>query len=484
MKEDRYADENARPFDPQWETAFPSLVAYLTRLADRLADAEIENGARERRRKGAVLQRFRDAVQAIALDLFRAHMSDPRLQVGIGTGTTSLQKLASGRYGARYLSARAFGDAMEALQAARLIERTREHWDDPTRQSSRVARYQASIELLDALSSVGASVVTLRRREGAEGIILKGKKNKKTGKKPLAPYGDVAFANEARDRLHVINRMLLDHWVDLALSEEEVRRKLVEIAKERGKKPAHPPDFTARTVYRVFNNKDWEQGGRFNGAWWTSCPSALRPYILIDGKRTVEVDYAGLHAAMLFADAGLDIPNDPYKRCLTHSGGPKERKLVKLTFNALLNAKSVRQLGEIKDYSEDLTGRKWADFRRFIVRSYPEFKQLFGSGVGLRLQRKDSDLAEAVMLRFAEMGYACLPVHDSFIVHHGMQDVLTDIMKATFADMFGAVGEVDFDLGIGEAVEVTGEPIDAEIDTLLAPSGYERRLQAFRALRE
>jgi len=82
------------------------------------------------------------------------------------------------------------------------------------------------------------------------------------------------------------------------------------------------------------------------------------------------------------------------------------------------------------------------------------------------------------------MGYACLPVHDSFIVHHGMQDVLTDIMKATFADMFGAVGEVDFDLGIGEAVEVTGEPIDAEIDTLLAPSGYERRLQAFRALRE
>ncbi|KQI67603.1 hypothetical protein AN189_14930 [Loktanella sp. 3ANDIMAR09] len=329
---------------------------------------------------------------------------------------------------------------------------------------------------------------TLRRRGGAEGIILKGKKNKKADKKPLLAYGDVAFANEARENLHVINRMLSDNLADLSLCEREVQSKLHEIAFIRERTSAHSPDYTARTVYRVFNNSDWEQGGRFNGAWWIGCPSPLRPYIHIDGKRTVEVDYSGLHAAMLFAEAGLQIPNDPYERCLSKAidtpEGKAERKLVKLTFNALLNAKTVQHFGQVKGYSEDLTGREWDDFKKFIVSSFPEFKQHFGSGVGLRLQRKDSDLAERVMLKFAAMGYACLPVHDSFIVHHEMQDVLTDTMKAVFKDMFGSVGETDFDMGIGEAVSGIGEPIDVNMEDLLAPTGHAGRLQAYQLMRE
>ena len=105
-------------------------------------------------------------------------------------------------------------------------------------------------------------------------------------------------------------------------------------------------------------------------------------------------------------------------------------------------------------------------------------------GVGLRLQRKDSDLAEKVMLGFAAKGYGCLPVHDSFIVHYEMQDVLTDMMKATFQDMFGMVGETDFKLGLGEIVEGTSEPIHPNIEELIAPGGYQRRLQAFRLMRE
>lgn len=359
-KANRYADENARLFDPQWETHLPSLKDYLTGLADNLQDQEIasEEIERERRRKGDVLQKFQNAVQAIALDLFRAHLSDRGLEIGIGARRPNVQKMCTGRYGARFLSARTFEDALHAMKHFGQIVLSTEFWDDPTGQESRVRRYKASPELLEALREAGASVVTIRRRENAEGIILKGKKHKRTGKKPLVSYGDVAFANEARDRLHVINQMLLGHWADLALSDTKVQKKLREIAFLRSKNvPAHSPDFAARTVHRVFNNSDWEQGGRFNGAWWIGCPSPLRPFILIDGKRTVEVDYSGLHAAMLFAEAGEDIPADPYERCVVHTGGPDERKLVKLTFNALLNADSVKQLGRIKAYSNNLTGK-------------------------------------------------------------------------------------------------------------------------------
>jgi AraC-like DNA-binding protein len=41
---------------------------------------------------------------------------------------------------------------------------------------------------------------------------------------------------------------------------------------------------------------------------------------------------------------------------------------------------------------------------------------MFGSGAGLRLMRRDSDMAEALMLRLLERGVFVLPIHDSFIV--------------------------------------------------------------------
>lgn len=481
LKRDRYADEVVRPFDPQWEAVAEPLKEYLKRLAEGLQATELASVEvkRTRKRSDDVFDKFRDAIQAIALDLYRAHLSDHSLEVGIAAGRPATQAMCSGQYGARFLSARTFEDALRTMRTAKLILMTTEHWDDPTKQESRVRRYQASISLIEGLVGAGASVLAIQRRADAEGIVLKGKKNKRTGRKPRVPYGDVVFANQARDRLHIINHMLLDHWADLALPDSEVKRRLVEIAKKKGKKPAHPPDFSARTVHRVFNNKDWEQGGRFNGAWWINCPSDLRRNIVIDGKRTVEVDYSGLHAAMLFAEIGGSIPDDPYERCLRQTGSPNERKLIKLTFNALLNADSVQQPSKVNGYSEDLTGLGWGDFKRFIVNSYPEFKHHFGSGVGLRLQRMDSDLAEVIMLKFAKMHHACLPVHDSFIVHHEMEDVLIDTMKTAFQDMFGAVGEVKPDKGDDLPVANTGEVLIEDIGGLLAPCGYEGRLQAF-----
>lgn len=88
------------------------------------------------------------------------------------------------------------------------------------------------------------------------------------------------------------------------------------------------------------------------------------------------------------------------------------------------------------------------------------------------------------MLKFAAMGYACLPVHDSFIVHHGMQDDLTEVMKTAFEEMYGVSGETSFEIGVGEAVEATGEPLTVDVAEVLAPAGYEGRLHAFQLMQE
>ena len=77
------------------------------------------------------------------------------------------------------------------------------------------------------------------------------------------------------------------------------------------------------------------------------------------------------------------------------------------------------------------------------------------------------------------MGYACLPVHDSFIVHHGLQHELDEIMREAFAAEFGVSGRVGVDIGIGEVVEGCDLPIEPDLDRLFKPEGYEARLHAF-----
>jgi len=41
------------------------------------------------------------------------------------------------------------------------------------------------------------------------------------------------------------------------------------------------------------------------------------------------------------------------------------------------------------------------------------------------------------------MGYAILPLHDSFIIHHGLEDELKETMEKAFFDMFGVNSKVD-----------------------------------------
>ena len=314
-----------RPFDPQWTTDSPRLEAYLERLCAELS----VRGEGQRRRRQEVQAIYEASIRAIVLDLFRAHLSDPVLEVGIGTNNNVLQKLSKSRYGASFISARTFRDAMDALQNTGLVTESTPYWHDPAGKDSRVARYMATPSLLSGLEQAEASVTDLRRHANAEGIRLK------DHDKVLVEYGQDAFANGARDRLRIINNMLAAHWADLALTDDQIAAEVQRLRGAREDEATQSFDFAARTVYRVFNNSDWQQGGRFYGAWWISCPSRLRPYIMIDGKRTVEVDYSGVHAAMLYAEAGKAIPDDPYERCLSKAGNVAERKLVKQTFNAL-----------------------------------------------------------------------------------------------------------------------------------------------------
>ncbi len=185
------------------------------------------------------------------------------------------------------------------------------------------------------------------------------------------------------------------------------------------------------SVARIFNS-DLNRGGRFyaNGVSWQNVTSETRKRITIDGEPVVELDYATLHPAMLYAEAQCPLPED----CYALPGWP--RKLVKLAFLILLNAKSEAQARQ-RIAQEPLLGG--ADFQSRISRAatliaaikgaHQPIARWFHSDVGARLMRRDSELAQAVMLDLIGQGIVALPVHDSFLVPASKRDQLETAMQ-------------------------------------------------------
>ena len=58
--------------------------------------------------------------------------------------------------------------------------------------------------------------------------------------------------------------------------------------------------------------------------------------------------------------------------------------------------------------------------------------QFFYTGIGVLLQKMDSDIAEEIMLHFLRKGEVVLPVHDSFLVKEHLADDLLEVMRDVF----------------------------------------------------
>ena len=79
-------------------------------------------------------------------------------------------------------------------------------------------------------------------------------------------------------------------------------------------------------------------------------------------------------------------------------------------------------------------------------KKHEKIRHYFCTGKGIDLQNLDSKMAEKVMLTFSKGGgmqYAILPLHDSFIIHHGWEVISKKTMKKAFREVFGCTPKVD-----------------------------------------
>ena len=431
MTDDTNALPPSRPFDVNRWSDYPELNDCLTALVNELN--QLEN--RQRQRNSDEKKNFREAVRYIVLDLYVAWKTDPELAVAIPLGNRVYT--TEGRYRALFLHWSSFKAAYDKLVEADYISVVLNGFHDHETRIGRTTRIRATDKLIRLLTQRAAlSIPRISSRASErEVIILRGEKSKssKGNAAPLVDYEETSETHAMRENVHRINAHLQRQWIDLRITDEAFANLQRRMQRDHNADERERPiiDLTQRALVRIFNNGRWDQGGRFYRGWWQSIPKEYRQHITINDKRTSEVDYSTLHPTLLYAEVGERLEGDAYE--LEAKTVP--RSVIKKAFNKMLNA--TGRMSRPDDFSEDRFGMSWKQLRNAIAERHAPIRHLFNTGYGLRLQRLDSDLAETVMLRFFAHGHTCLPVHDSFLVHHALVGELKKTMVEAFKDTTG-----------------------------------------------
>ena len=358
---------------------------------------------------------------------------------------------------------------------------------------SRLTRYYALDKILKLFSSdeIKAIPAIIPPYINPQLIRVRVNEVDKSGvnRKVTVPFLEMDETVRMRSNLQTINKALSKHWYDLEITDEELSNLQLRLSEDKLNERHIRMD--QRSLHRVFNDCDLITGGRFYGGWWQNIPREFRQHLAVNGKRMVELDYSNQHPSILYAWEGAERPTDCYSEVikldqlpvgLTHKD---LRNMVKEAFNAMLN--SPRPLRNApNEIKPSRFGLKWKDLSDAIIAFHEPIAHHFYSSVGLKLQRLDSDIAEKILLHFAEKEIAILPLHDSFLMHHGYETSLQPVMNDVFKEIVGSKPKVDKKQFPKRLQLENGRPDDEfDLEQLLKALdvGCEHRLEAFRRLR-
>ena len=422
------------------------------KLSERITNAE----TRKRSRTAEEYQRFLYAIEYILTDIWKSSYIHPEAECSIHKHNNFYS--SNLRYRDPNLTYKMTMAAFDGLQLLNLIVVIKDGYYDRTKMQGGLTRYRAREELLEILNEIPEHpAIHIKPNLDAETILLRNEIDKR---KVLVDYEEDAFTDKARNNLSTINQCFIRHWVDLRILDKDVLTLQERLFDDREKQPI---DLTKRTLVRIFSNNSFEEGGRFYRGWWQNVPSEYRPYITIDSKATSEHDYSQLNPNMIYSVYNKELGSeDAYSRV----AGEENRDVVKQAFNAMFQATTT--LERKPDGIElDAIGMSWRELKEEILNAHKPIKDYFFKGLGNRLQFEDSIIAENIMLQFAKMDAPALPIHDSFIMHHGFSTYgeLEEAMRRAFHDRFHRCINVSKELVVRHKSNV---PIDK--DGLATPS--------------
>lgn len=408
--------------NPLRRPATDSGRAWVTGCRELVEAAE----TRVRKRRPVDQRSFQATLEAIFSDLaFRCLLSvggsaTPSPPPPISQEPLKLFIVTRNRRATRYAPPWTFSETLRStlrtIAKAGLIELQQGGTGEEGRISTSISPTSAFIESIRTAGLVVADFGT--DLSGFEPVQLKDRHRREHGRKvrgELIDYRDTKHTRGWREELKEITAGL--YRINLRCSLPAI-------------------DQSERVVYRVFNNGEWDQGGRMFGGFWLPMPKKdRREHLMIEGQEIVHVDFGQLHPRLAYWSVGREPPSgDLY---VLPGLGIENRKAVKQRLNSLMWPREDlgrTPRGQAALLPPGLTSRA---FVGLIQKYHHGIADLFGTDIGYRLLRAEGDVMVKIVQRCLSDGLPVLPVQDCLVCKREDGQAVGEAMQAVFREMFG-----------------------------------------------
>jgi hypothetical protein len=424
MQEERKAVN----FDPQRRAASPDLRAALKTLYVFLEQQEAALGLRQRRRSASASKGFRLAIEALTCNLGACLMlgSVPLLAVPRHSGAMwGKARYRPPVYGQHFLDALGL---MGHPQVGFINDVARGYGFAGERARRSLIGLRGG--LLEHVRPDLFRWPAVRREEDHEVLVLRGTKDRGTGRAEPIDYPETPATRQMRRQVKRINAYLGKAPIILLPDYETAETD-----------DGQPIDPARRTVRRIFNNGSWEAGGRLYGAFWETMRREDRFRLLRIGTRShpegepiANIDHGQLFPRLAYLEAGQAVPDgDLYDI----TGDGLYRDGWKQLVNALLLSEKA-----FRNWPEGASrgfppGTKLREAVAAIRSRHAPIAHLFGSGAGLKLMRKESEMLIETLLQLFGRGITALPLHDSVLTAVSEAQAAEATMRAVFTTFTG-----------------------------------------------
>lgn len=444
-KNDQIDPWHSKPLDVHRWSDHPEINKLVDDLWTNVVEPQL--GGRSNNRGASSPEK---QLKVLLLDLYVAWLDDPTLSVGISRNNNSYT--VDTRYNALHIS-RKIVNIVDVLVMREYLDSVNGSYDrQGNGRYNRTSRIRPTLKLQDLFATLPTSEYDIDHHCQEETVILtdfetdeEGNYTKTNGRKKrkIIEYHDTTNTEIIRRDLSAYNDLLKQTYVDIfSLEEPYVVRE-----KKDGTAQRLKIDQSKKFVRRIFSRDSWECNGRFYGGFWQQIGSDYRKDILINDTPSVEVDYKGLHAAILSAEKGIPTEGDRYDLGSTvcpRLDRQQQRKVVKLLVLAGINAKdrksafgAFRQAQREGTIEKKLTNEELGQLLDSFVAQHPYLEDGICSDQGIRLMYVDSQITSLIINKFVELQKPILSVHDSYIVGTRDVELLRDCMAEASTQIVG-----------------------------------------------
>lgn len=437
---------NSKPLDVHRWSEHPEINKLVDELWLQVVEPELRGSNSNNQGKCPPKRQLK----ILLLDLYVTWIEDSERCIGVSRNNNSYS--VNSRYNALHISKKII-EILDILVMREYLDYLHGSHDRVHNGAySRTSRMRPTLKLQDKFTTLNISPHVIQYNYNQETVILtdyetdlEGNYTKVKGKKKrlLIEYEDSECTKDIRRDLDAYNQLLQEHYIDIVTLEEP----FVVRTKEDGSTQRIRIDQSKKFVRRIFSRADWECNGRFYGGFWQQVGSEYRKHIYINDSPTVEVDFKGLHAAILSAEKGNVYDGDRYDLgtiVCPRLDKQQQRKAVKLLVLAAINAKdrksafgAFRQAQPTRSTESTLKNDELGLLLDTFLQQHPYLEDGICSDQGIRLMNVDSNITAYIINKFVELQKPILSVHDSYIVSTRDVELLRDCMTEASVHVVG-----------------------------------------------